>query len=236
MAFFQKVTEKSTVYTLFGWLLWCSKIFFNFCSVFESFLLASLQSIILRSFSPKIRTFLPYLKKSLKKVQSIHCLDDPFDARKFFLFFAQFLIPFCWLLIRASFYALLAQETAPFCIISKSHSKKYSLYTVSMTLLVLEKIFFLLLLCFWLILLASLQSIILRIFSPKNSTFSPYFKRSLKKVQCIHCLVDPFWCSKNFLFFVMCLIFFFFWFLFRASFYAFLAQKTALFCIISKSL
>ena len=111
-------------------------------------LLASLQSIILRIFSPKNRTLLPYFKKSLKKVQSIHCLDDPFCCTKNVFIFCYVFDFFFWFLFRASFYAFLAQKTAPFCLISKSHWKQYSLYTVWMTLFVLKK-FFYFLLCFW---------------------------------------------------------------------------------------
>ena len=103
----------------------------------------SLQSIILRIFSPNNRTFLSYFNKSLRKVQSIHCFDDPFGPRHFFLFCCSVFDCFFLLIyiFRASFYTFLAQKTALFCLISKSHWEKYSLYTVWMTLLVLENFF-----------------------------------------------------------------------------------------------
>ena len=116
----------------------------------------TLQSIILSIFSPKNRAFLHYFNMSLKKVHSIHCLDHPFGAQKFFFILALFLILF---------------------------------------------------------LLASLQNVILHSLRPKNHTFLPYFKKSLKKVQSIHCFDDTFGARKIVQFFALFLISFC-WFLF----------------------
>ena len=113
----KKVQSIHCLNDLFG----ARKIVFIFCSVFDFFLLVPLQRSILRIFSPKKRNFFLYFKKSLKKVQSIHCLNDLFGARKIFIYCDVFDFFFLWFLFRASFYAFLAQKTAPFFLISKSH-------------------------------------------------------------------------------------------------------------------
>ena len=135
------------------------------------------------------------------------------DALPIFLFF------FCWLLFNTLFYTFSAHKIAPFCLISKSHWKRYSLYTVWVILLVRE-IFFLSCSVFDSFIWASPHSIIPRILSPKNRTFLPYFKKSLNKVQSIHCLDDPFGARNFFLFFALFLIIFY-GLLFIASFHEF---------------
>ena len=142
LAFFQKVSPKSTVYTLSLFaFLGLKKFFlrFDFLMNFRSILN---QSNIVYRFSRKQCLIWPFFKKYLLKVQCIHCLYLHFWGQKCVwqgTFFWSIFVRFCNRVPMCNF---LAKKTAWFCHFPKRCSKKYSVYTISKFIFKAKKVSF----------------------------------------------------------------------------------------------
>ena len=135
--------------------------------------------------------------------------------------------------MKAPLCTFLAEKTASFGLLSKSCSKKYSLYTVSICIFDAKNVFsrydFLMIFCSILH-----QSTILHLFVRKNCFIWPFFKKLQQNVQSIHCLDLHFWCQNSF-FRGTIFWYYFVRFFIRAPLCTLLAENSASFSLFSKS-